>query len=49
MKISPCLAEVTQNCLYNFKFGYFSYKKPCEARFNMDGCALFDYFRTVEQ
>ncbi len=23
--------------------------EPCEARFNMDGCALFDCFWTVEQ
>ncbi len=23
--------------------------EPCEARFIMDGCALFDYFWTVEQ
>ncbi len=52
------LAEVTQNCLYHFKYGYLKKKKtgglyspaePCEGHFNMDGCALFDYFWTVEQ
>ncbi len=29
--------------------GFCSPPEPCEARFNLEGCALFDYFWTVEQ
>ncbi len=54
------IADFTQNCLYRFKYFFgpkcidllqdaFIYPlKPCDPRFNMSACTLFDYICTVE-
>ncbi len=38
-----------KNVLTRYTDGFSSPLEPCEARFIMDGCALFDFFWTVEK
>ncbi len=38
-----------QKCTISLQEAFIHPPEPCEARFKMDGCTLFDYFWTVEQ
>ncbi len=37
-----------QKCINSLQEAFIHPQEPCEARFIMDGCALFDFFWTVE-